>query len=187
MEAANGQLALEAVRHQLPDLIITDLVMPVMNGVEMLQKLRSDSSLQYVPVIVSSASVAQIDQQRSFQAGGNDFLAKPVSINQLLALLAKHLQLTWNYDVTQPVPNTDRVQSASASSLIPPPRSDLQFLLELAQDGLLKKMTITAEHIGQKNDRYQPFVQHLIQLAKKFQSDKIEILLQQYLVSLDNH
>ncbi len=81
-----------------PDLIITDLIMPVMDGYELLQKVRGDGKFQHLIVLVSSASVAQIDRQQSLAAGGDDFLAKPLQIQELLTLLAKHLQLTWKYD-----------------------------------------------------------------------------------------
>jgi signal transduction histidine kinase/DNA-binding response OmpR family regulator len=183
-EAIDGRSGLEQARRQLPDLIITDLRMPVMNGVEMLQQLRNDSYLQHLPVIVTSASVAKTDQQQGFQAGGNDFLSKPISIDKLLTLLAKYLQLTWNYTEPDLVSWSNNV--ASDPELIPPPVADLQLLLELVRDGLLKKLAATAEQIGQKDDLYQPFTQQLIQLAKQFQLDEIERLIQQHLTDSDN-
>jgi hypothetical protein len=59
--------------------------------------------------------------------------------------------------------------------------ADLQLLLELAEDGLLKELVKTAEEIVAKDDRYEPFTQQIQQLAKQFQTEKIEVLIQKYL------
>jgi signal transduction histidine kinase/DNA-binding response OmpR family regulator len=179
-EAENGQEGLDKMRESLPDLVITDLAMPVMDGFELLKHLRSDENLQNLKVLVSSASVSQADRQMSIEAGGDDFLAKPVHAQDLFSALATHLQLTWNYEetTTQATDNTD-----NNLEIIAPEPADLQILLELAQEGRLKKLAEVASEIGQKDDRYQPFVQKIVDLAKKFQSEKIEELLQKYIVS----
>ncbi len=183
-EAENGQEGLEKAREKLPDLIITDLAMPVMDGFIFMNQLRSDPALKNLLVIVSSASVAQIDQQMSLEAGGDDFLAKPVEAEELFTLIAQHLQLTWKYDetATEVSPATSN-KPGDFDDLVPPPLADLQILLELAQDGMLKELAETAQKIGQKSDSYQPFIQQIIHLAKKFQTEQIEILIQKYLVN----
>ena len=174
IEAENGQGGLDKMREALPDLVITDIQMPVMDGFEMLKQLRRDKNLQQLKVLVSSASVAQLDQQMSIEAGGDDFLAKPVSTGDLFNLLAKHLQLTWSYEEV-------RATASSSSELIPPTPADLQILLELAQEGRLKKLAEVAVQIEKRDDRYQPFIQKVLQLAKKFQAEQIEELIQQHL------
>ena len=176
-EAENGQVGLDKMREILPDLVITDLAMPVMDGFELLQELRSDENLQRLKVLVSSASISQADQQMSLEAGGDNFLAKPINAQDLFNALATHLQLTWNYEEETPVVDSPR-------EIIVPEAGDLQVLLELAQDGLIKKVIRVAEEIGQKDDRYQPFIQQILQLAKRFESEKIEELIQ---LSLDKH
>ncbi len=177
-EAENGQAGLEKAREKLPDLIVTDLAMPIMDGFELLKQLRNSQELKRLKVLVSSASVAQIDQQMSIEAGGDDFLTKPVDAEELLMLVAKHLQLTWKYDATELSTSDNKV---SATELIPPSAADLQILLELAQDGLLRELAETAAEIGQKDERYQPFIQEVILLAKQFQTENIEQLIQEHL------
>ncbi|MEG4115552.1 MULTISPECIES: response regulator [unclassified Microcoleus] len=179
-EAENGQEALEKAIEKLPDLVITDLAMPVMDGFEMLKQLRKLEDIKHLRVIVSSASVAEIDQQKSLDMGGDDFLAKPVDAKELLTLLAKHLQLIWKYHVTELTTSNNEV---STKELIPPSAADLQILLELAQDGFLRELAETAAQIGQKDQRYQPFIQQVIQLAKQFQTEKIEELIQEHLTN----
>lgn len=184
-EAENGQIALEKARQQLPDLIVTDLAMPVMDGLEMLRQLRADEQLKHLPVIVSSASVTQVDQQMSLAAGGNDFLVKPVQAEELFTSIAQQLQLTWKYEATRSDTNPAAgSQETDSAKLAVPPAADLQILLELAQDGLLKQLAETAAQIGQKHDSYQPFIQQIQQLAKKFQSEKIEALIQEHLTQV---
>ncbi len=156
-EAENGKVGLESIVKLSPDLIITDLIMPVMDGYELLQQLRHDGNLQHSIVLVSSASVAQIDRQQSIAAGGDDFLAKPLQIKELLPLLAKHLQLTWKYAKTHSNHSLSPEQESSLiTELILPSTADLQILLELAQDGMVNKLIATAEQIGQKDILYQP-------------------------------
>ena len=183
-EAENGKVGLESIKKLLPDLIITDLVMPVMDGYELLQQVRNHGNLQHSIVLVSSASVAQIDRQQSLAAGGDDFLAKPLQLNELLPLLAKHLQLTWKYERTNSNHSFSLdCNSSSLTGIFLPTEPDLQILLELIQDGMVNQLIATAEQIGQKNILYQPFTSRIIQLAKEFQIDRIEIFLQKSLSS----
>lgn len=181
-EAENGREGLEKTKQKLPDLAISDLVMPVMDGFEMLEQLRKSDNTKHLPLIVSSASLTEIDRQKSLDMGGDDFLSKPIDAEELLTLVAKHLKLTWKYDTTEL--STSAINSnndVSARELIPPSADDLQILLELAQDGLLRQFVETARKIGQKSDRYQPFIQEVIQLADRFQVEKIEDFIQQHL------
>ncbi|NJL90056.1 MAG: PAS domain-containing protein [Coleofasciculaceae cyanobacterium SM2_1_6] len=177
LEAENGQNGLDKMRDNILDLVITDIQMPIMDGFEMLKQLRDDPNLKHLKVLVSSASVAQLDQQMSLDAGGDDFLGKPVDTQDLFNLLAQHLQLTWNYEEAT-------VIVADSSEIIAPPSADLQILLELAQEGRLKKLIEAAEQISKQDDRYHAFIQQIIELARKFQSEKIEQMIQEYLTTI---
>ena len=188
-EAENGAVGLEKMRRNRPDLVIADLAMPVMDGFEMLKQLRCDSDLQSLKVLVSSASVAQLDQQMSLDAGGDDFLTKPVQVIDLFRLIEKHLDLTWQLEESTP-----EVTSAQPTVLILPPTTEIQAWLDLVQGGRLKKLITLAQQFAQQDDRYQPYVQQVVQLAQQFQSEQLEQLLQQSLnelnlieTSLKNH
>ncbi len=189
-EAANGQegwdridaLAERLGQQEQFDLIVTDLFMPVMDGFEMLQLLRNDDRVKHLKAIVSSASLAQIDQRKSIQAGGDDFLSKPVRVEEFLTLLAKHLHLTWKYAETESS-SPLRVSHHPTPILIPPPIADLQVLLELARNGMLKKLAATAVQIGEQQDRYQPFVDRVLQFAKQFQVEQVEEFIQSYITT----
>lgn len=175
-EAEDGQAGLDQLQQHRPDLVITDLAMPVMDGFDLLRQIRENEQLRSLKVIVSSASVAQIDQQMSIDAGGDDFLIKPVQVNDLFSLLEKHLDLTWK---TEDIP--DQSVDQQPTELTPPPITDLQAWLEFVQEGRLKKLIIAAEQLEQQSHQYQPFTQKIIQLAKQFQSEQLEQFIQQYL------
>ncbi|NEQ89126.1 MAG: response regulator, partial [Moorea sp. SIO2I5] len=103
-EASNGVEGLEKATEFNPDLIITDLVMPVMDGLEMMRRLRSSYQLKDLLIIASSASVYELDKQQSWNAGCDDFIPKPVDIAELLEKLKQHLQLEWVYEDFIPKP-----------------------------------------------------------------------------------
>jgi signal transduction histidine kinase/CheY-like chemotaxis protein len=178
-EAENGQAGLKQMRQQLPDLVITDLAMPIMDGIAMLQQLRRDPALKALKVIVSSASVSPTDQQISWEAGGDAFLGKPVQAEALWQLLAQQLQLTWIYAALPPTP----LAEPALTALMIPPQEDLQLLLELTQKGRLQQLTALAVQMGQQDTRYHVFTQQVLRLAQQFQSEKIEQLIQPYLAS----
>lgn len=77
------------------DLIITDLVMPNMDGFELIANVRALENRSDLPIIVSSASAFDSDQIRSIALGANQFLSKPVDVNLLLSAMTKFLHLQW--------------------------------------------------------------------------------------------
>jgi len=180
-EAENGQVGLEKIRQLSPDLVITDLAMPVMNGFELLKQIRSANDLQHHKIIVSSASVSQADRRMSLDAGGNDFLAKPVEVSELFNLLATYLELKWNYETASNDLQSTLTTGLQISERIIPTREELKTLLALAQQGNLKRLREHTEHIAHSNPRYADFASQLLQLAKQFKDEEIEDLLKQHL------
>ena len=118
IEAENGEVGLAKAVELKPDLIITDLAMPVMDGLTFLERLRKVPAFSNTSVLVSSASVSLASQYRSTEAGGSDFIPKPVQAEELFSALAKHLHLTWRYEEL-----SDRVTADSSENetgLTPP-------------------------------------------------------------------
>ncbi|NEQ42945.1 MAG: response regulator [Leptolyngbya sp. SIOISBB] len=191
IEAENGQVALTQAQTHRPDLIITDLLMPVMDGYEFMAQLRQseDQELRQTRVIVSSASVSQLDQQQSLDAGGDDFLPKPVQADELLPLLQQQLELAWQYQpgsqsaegaVDSPIGNTT-TPPATTDILVPAPEV-LQVFLTMAQQGRFKALQTELQTLAQDNQDYGPFAHHLQSWVQQFQAEKIEQFLQQHLV-----
>ncbi len=175
-EAENGKEALVKAKQQPFDLILTDIMMPEMDGFEMLKQLRNDSEIKHITTIISSASVSDIDRTSSLDAGANDFLPKPVDAEELFIILAKHLQLTWKYDETE-IESATQINEDNNAELILPSTEDLQTLLALSQNGSLSKLMKTVEEIAQKDNSYLPFTQKIVQLLKQFELEEVEELL----------
>ena len=178
IEAEHGQEGLEKLRSAQPDLSITDLAMPVMDGFEFLKRVRSDEDLKHHQVIISSASVAQADQQVALDCGGNYFLAKPVDAQALFQALSDCLDLEWRYEAMEEP--TENVENVSLEVVIPP-RPILENLLGLARSANIYSLREQLEWINNKDAQYIPFTKPLTDLAKQFQSEEIEARLQQYL------
>ncbi|WP_325063125.1 PAS domain S-box protein [Halovulum marinum] len=82
---ANGEAALRAVRDQRPSLVISDVMMPRMNGFELLQALRADPDLGDLPVLLLSARAGEESRVAGLDAGADDYLTKPFSARELVA------------------------------------------------------------------------------------------------------
>jgi diguanylate cyclase (GGDEF)-like protein len=90
--AANGALALDEARRQPPDLMITDLGMPEVSGLEVVQQFRELPALADIPVIVVSGHHDIQERILGFDLGADDFLPKPVHVDELLARVRRQLQ-----------------------------------------------------------------------------------------------
>ena len=96
-EASNGKEGLIKAEEIKPDLIITDISMPEMDGLEMMEILRNNQEFINIPIIVSSASVYEKDVKQSLAFGANKFLTKPIQIDNLLQILKNYIHLEWIY------------------------------------------------------------------------------------------
>ena len=90
---SDGLAAIEAARQRVPDLILTDVMMPGLDGFELLRELRSDPLTRGVPVILLSARAGEESRIEGLEAGADDYLVKPFSARELLARVLLHLQL----------------------------------------------------------------------------------------------
>jgi PAS domain S-box-containing protein len=88
----NGEAALAAARSRRPDLILADIMMPVMDGFSLLEQLRSDPQLRSVPLILLSARAGEEARVEGLDRGADGYLVKPFSGRELLACVAGHLQ-----------------------------------------------------------------------------------------------
>lgn len=179
VEANDGQEGLEkAVAHQ-PDLIIADLVMPVMNGFEMVQHLRSQAAFLNTAIIASSASVLEFDRQKSRQVGFNDFLAKPIQVEELLEKVQHHLNLVWICNNEEG--NAVAAQSDEPGTIVMPPREELFALYEAAQIGHIERITQEAIRLQAQDIEYARFATRVLQLAAQFDDEAVIRLVEPHL------
>jgi signal transduction histidine kinase/DNA-binding response OmpR family regulator len=92
VEVADGARALEAALEEPPDLLLTDVMMPQLDGFGLLRALREDERTKTVPVIVLSARAGEEARVEGLEAGADDYLVKPFAARELLARVSTHLQ-----------------------------------------------------------------------------------------------
>lgn len=92
-EAEDGRKALDIIAEEAPDLVFLDLMMPGMNGIEVLREIRRKFDQAELPVIMVTAKSEEDTVVEALDAGANDFLTKPIAIKVLLARMTSQLQL----------------------------------------------------------------------------------------------
>lgn len=90
--AYDGQDGFNQARRQSPDLIVLDLMIPVIDGVEVCRKLRAESSTSDVPIMMLTAKAEETDQLIGFSVGADDYVVKPFSVRVLLERAKSHLR-----------------------------------------------------------------------------------------------
>ena len=91
--AADGEVALASVRDRRPDVILTDVMMPNLDGFGLVARLRATEATSDIPVIVLSARAGEESRVEGLQAGADDYLVKPFSARELVARVQVHLTL----------------------------------------------------------------------------------------------
>ncbi|RDK00996.1 ATP-binding protein [Paraburkholderia lacunae] len=177
VEAETGREGLEKAQSERPSLILTDIVMPEMDGLETTRRLRQISGFAELPVVAVSASSSGSDEKNSLAAGVNAFLSKPVDFDKLLAQIAALLSLTWTYAPQAP----SVAPAASQERQLAVPAAEMSELHRLARDGNMREIVLWAERVAALNPLYASFAAQLRQLAKSYQSKAILQLVEQHM------
>jgi len=96
--AEDGEQALAVVREALPDLILLDIMMPKIDGLEVVRRLKADGTLPFIPVILVTAKAGQKDVVAGLDAGGDDYLTKPIDHGALVARVRAMLRIKALHD-----------------------------------------------------------------------------------------
>lgn len=81
----NGQKALEHIREEHPDLVVLDLMMPIMDGGELMRIIKADEETSGIPAIILTARGMEDDILKGFESGAVDYMVKPFSVSELAA------------------------------------------------------------------------------------------------------
>ena len=95
LTANNGQAALDTVAANNVDLVLLDLMMPGMDGYEVLTRLRNQEETKELPVVILSALNSSDDVTKGVQLGANDFITKPIIMERLLTCVATQANQIW--------------------------------------------------------------------------------------------
>jgi CheY-like chemotaxis protein len=101
LAAENGRAGLTVAHVAMPDLILMDIVMPEIDGLQTNHLLRQAPALVDIPVIAIFASASTADQEAGLPAGANAFLPKPIDFKHMLPQMATLLQLVWMHETPQ--------------------------------------------------------------------------------------
>jgi PAS domain S-box-containing protein len=175
-QADDGQAGLDLALQMRPDLIITDVMMSMMNGLEMTRRLRQLPDFALTPIIASPASLSQVDMQEALDAGCSSFFPKPLEFNGLLGELQRHLELQWIHEIA-PQASQASTEVVSSPELVVPSSQELTKLYQAAQDGFMSDIQQEANRLKQLNPLYAPFANKLLELSHKFDDEAILNLL----------
>jgi signal transduction histidine kinase/FixJ family two-component response regulator len=166
-QASNGLEALANAQRMIPDLMLVDVRMPEMGGLELMRIMQGLPSLCQVPVIAISAGVTNEKQRDCMAAGVKAFLTKPIELAPLLQEIGRLLNLTWIRESPQEPTRSggDRIESTG----IPDP-AHMKPLLELAKAGNMRAIREKVEELAILNECYRPFADRIAELALGYQS-----------------
>ncbi|MEM9543926.1 MAG: ATP-binding protein [Cyanobacteria bacterium P01_E01_bin.42] len=179
-EAENGREAWEKIQQSQPDIIITDLMMPDMNGYELLAAIRTLKTGKNIVTIASSASIFETNRQEAMDAGADAFLPKPVQADQLLQVIQESLQLEWIYEERDPPNNREN----STEAIAPPSQEVLEQLLELVRDGDIQRIKEVVKERLEADPTFATFGGEILQLANSFQLKGLAAFIEDYLAKV---
>lgn len=141
IEASNGRDGWQKTLSCHPDLIVTDISMPNMNGIELCRKLKSDKRTSFIPVILLTALTGEQDQLKGLETGANDYLTKPFNFSVLNAKVAnliklnQHLKSTFSkqIQIIQPevqIQSADEKLLSSVAQFVEEKLNDPEFSIE---------------------------------------------------------
>ncbi|MES2036775.1 MAG: ATP-binding protein [Pseudomonadota bacterium] len=177
-EAEDGKQGLELARATTPDIVLMDLRMPVMDGLESSRLIRQSPTLRNIPIIAISASATQEENDASMIAGANAFMTKPVDQEKLIQYIGGYLNLVWEHaKVVEPSGSP----SENGREMIAPNSQELSDLHQLAMLGNMRDIRKYAENLTQRDERYSAFTEKLLDLAKEYKSKAIVALVEQFM------
>ena len=154
-DAADGQQGLEMARREVPDLIISDVMMPVMNGLEFCQHVKDDFITSHIPVILLTARAMSQHQVEGYKSGADAYITKPFSPELLLAridnLLRNRVLLKSLWENEQPATGSN-IRKESADTAQPEPKMENTFLSRFKTyvEAHLADSELSIEAIGQE-------------------------------------
>ncbi|MEA5513406.1 CHASE2 domain-containing protein [Nodularia sp. UHCC 0506] len=186
LEAIDGKEGLDIATESLPDIILLDLAMPHMDGFELMVHLQGNPQTRHIPIIVSSASVFEENQQRSLEAGATAFLPKPLQIDELFEALQSLLKVEWIYAQSTPLQSSSQPQQITNAELIIPSQDVLQQLYHLAMMGDIPAIEGIIGELIQQNTQLTPFAHELNKLTTNFQTAKIRQFLKSFVKTTES-
>jgi len=179
--AQNGREALQRAEQQHPDLVLLDLVMPEMNGLEAARLIRENRELAGIRIIGASATVTDVAYKESFVAICDDFVTKPIRVDLLLEKIGSLLGIEWDSSLPEDVGvQCVRTVTNREEVMVAPPTAEIEELHELALMGDMQKIEKWAAELEARDHAYGCFTGKLLELSAGFKTKAILALVEQY-------
>jgi len=175
--AANGLECLVLLDSFKPDLILMDVMMPVMDGNETTRRIRRMPQWRSLPVIAVTASASREDEARCLEAGVDVFLAKPIDHDALLHAIGTLLSLQWTVGKPAQEPGQGVEEGAD---IVAPPAPEVEALWQLARIGNMRKIRERANYLRALDPAYAPFAARLDTLAQGYHSKELAAFVGRY-------
>ncbi|MFB2881115.1 response regulator [Floridanema aerugineum] len=171
-KAISGKMALTAIRTVLPDLVLLDINMPMMNGYEVCQELKNDEKTKTVPIIFISALDDVSDKVKAFHLGCADYITKPFQIEEVLAriqhqLLIKNLQSQMRSQNAQLQKTLAELKTAQAQII----QKEKMFSLSQLAAGMAHEVNNSIGFIAGNIEFARRYVQDLLKLINIYQQE----------------
>jgi signal transduction histidine kinase/DNA-binding NarL/FixJ family response regulator len=180
IEAENGQECLEKTKADLPDLIIMDLIMPIMDGLEATRQLRQIPELKNIIIIAASASAFDKQRKECLGVGCDDFVTKPIQTDEVLEKLGEHLKLQWIYKEEYSIESSEEF-SFTAQEMVALPTEIAQALYDFLSIGDIDGIIEQTNKLTQIDSRLIPLATKMQQLAEDFELEQLQTLVESYL------
>ncbi|MCB0131644.1 MAG: response regulator, partial [Caldilineaceae bacterium] len=183
IQAFDGQQAVTLAGLHTPELILMDLVMPEMDGFTATTTIRANAAADYLPSIIAiSASVFDVTKEQCQAAGCDDYIAKPVNVDQLLAAIAEHMALDWVYkEDALAASGDDEEAEGSPTQPVVVSADMLAAIRDAAQIGDIDAIDALADELLDAGEQNQEFAETIREMAQQFRLDEIERLVEQYI------
>lgn len=180
--AENGLVAWDKLEDITPDIILTDIIMPIMSGIDLMKKIRSVKAYDFIPIVAITASISKLKQDKLSEMC-EAILSKPFKEADLLETIAKELKLEWVYE-TSPNDVSDQVLdeqlNVDMADLVLPSATELEELYELAMLGMILEVEKKSRQL-EKTDIYRPFAQQLQYFTGNFNDSGLLTFLESYI------
>ena len=180
VEAKDGRVALDLLTKEKPDLVLLDLAMPVLDGIQFIQYVRQIDACRNLPIIPISASVGEEEIKRCRILGCEDFLIKPVDYGRLLDRLKLRLGLEWTKveSAAEAEPMEEAPENTGPVAALPAEVAGL--MADLARRGDLLNLRKEAEAFVAREPSYRLFLDRLRKLSEGFRVRQIRELIVEY-------
>lgn len=132
--AANGRDAIDKIQSRRPDLILSDIMMPVMNGIELLKTVKDNPLTASIPVMLLTARAGEESKIEGYEIGADDYLVKPFSAKELIARIHSQIKITATRDHARRQLQNLFMQAPVAICIL----KGKEFIVEMANDSMLK-------------------------------------------------